>query len=177
MADAKKNIDFVKLHKETPEVFKLLMDTLQSADNILMFNRLSVPREVTWDSRPYVFPPHKVVAVPVDVARHAVTHSECVYVVKSENGEYEQQDWFLVPYGYDSFCIPMDANAEAQILDPIAFMNLDQESQFLPAEGRNGQPAKWRRVSYKPQRPRNGVRPMVASGGIGVSVLAVGGNQ
>lgn len=168
-------IDFVKLYKESPEVFNLLMDSIRSAGTVLMFNRLSVEQEIQWDHVPYVFPPHKVVAVPADAARHAITHSSCFYIGKDGDEDVEFEDWYLVPFGYKSFCIPFDEKVEDQILNPNRYLNLEGESQYLPPEGRNGQPLKWKRVKYRSQRPRNGAKPLIHHDGMNAVFSAVGG--
>lgn len=176
MADQKKppvKLNFVKLYNENPELFEMLVDTIRSANTTLMFNRLSVQKEIQWDGRPHVFPPHSVVAVTHDIAQHAVRNSYCVYK-EEPTGEYFE-DWFLVPHGYDTFCKPMDPKQEDQVLRPSQYINNAAEAEALPAEGKNGQVSQWKRVSYKPQRPRAKARPIVYNDGTNATFLAVGG--
>ena len=160
------DINFPELMVKSPNVFAALMETLTQSGAVLMFNRLKTQQEIWWDSKPYVFPGHKVKSVPVDVAIHAVRHSHCYYTVGAEGQEEMVEDWFLVPYGYSTFCQPVTALEEDQILDPIAYTDLSSESQFLPIEASQDGKSVWRRVRRQSVKPRNGVRPVVFGDGL-----------
>lgn len=169
------DINFIELAQKSPLLLETLMETLAQSGAILMFNRLASKQEVTWNSVPYVFPGHKVRSVPLDVARHAIKHSQCYYTIGEEGQEEVVEDWFLVPYGYETFCKPVTVQEEDQILDPVAYMDLDNEANFLPPEGDNGKPKHWRRVRRKSIRPRSGARPVIYHDGVNAMFNSVGG--
>lgn len=176
----KQKFDFTALLQKSPDVLHALAEALRQSQSIMMYNRMHETREITWDSVPYVFPALSVVVVPYAVARHAVHHSHCYYAVKEGNGpdavEEVYEDWALVPFGYETFGKPFTKNQSDQVADPIAYMDLNEQEQYLPteADAARGKKVEWRRVSYKPTNPRSALRPVVADG-ITVQVISPGG--
>lgn len=168
-----KKFDYVRIRKENPELLASIIEALQSPGVVVLFNRLSRQFEVFYDGVPYVFPGHTLRSVPVEIARHCVTKGEVTF--SSEDGEEEIIDWILVPPNYDTFCLPFDEKVEDRIVNPINYLDLSQEGQYLPQEAQDGRASTWVRRKIRPQKPRHNVRPIITSGPISVSFSAVGG--
>ncbi len=169
----KKKFDFIAMHQEAPELLVSIVETLTSPDHVVLFNRLSVSREVQYDGRVVVFPGHQLRVVPYAIAWHAISKSECHYA--SEDGTEELEDWWLVTPEYPTFCTPFTENEEARILCPEDFYDPANEEQFLPEEGKGyNQKTVWRRIKKRPTRPRQGHKPLHMTGPV-VAVFQAGG--
>lgn len=169
----KKKFDFIAMRREAPDLLNSIVETLSSSDHAILFNRLSVPREVQYDGRVTVFNGHQIKVVPLRIAYHAISASRCLYLAEDESEEYE--DWWLVTPEYPTFCTPFTENEEKRILFPEDFYDLANEERFLPAEGRGyKEKTVWKRIKKKPSRPREGFKPLQTSGPI-VAVFQAGG--
>lgn len=170
----KKKFDFITMRREAPDLLQSVVDTLSAPDMIVVFNRLSVPRDIQYDGRVTVIPGHQLKVLPLFTAMHAIDNAHCFYA--SEDGTEEIEDWWLVTPSYHTFCMPYTAQEEDRILHPENYYNLEEEANHLPIEAKGyGQATTWRRVKKRPTRPRTAFRPIVTEGPIVTVFQARGG--